>query len=670
MNTLYLQLSDLSEAGMDRLKFSLDTISRYHLAIRSGSNIMFEHKGRSMALELIKDLSGQPDLNLTLVAGLNRLSEKSMLGLMQKVDTFMTQQHSPSSPDAPYGMYNMMFRIKSLSQRLVRPPVEINNVRWLMVDRGQKVVAASQSDMAENEILPTTAEIPLGILAAGKSLATQQADEPSSESQRLCQAGSALGKTLPATGSADSTLAFDAEREEKAKDAAYVLVDKRIMRFLEDHIGAIEDQREVIESLYGNDYDSIDTAKFSQRLKHATDLLFSLEKSPKGEQILDSVIATIQKKMEQVPDDVFDEVIVTDDEVRVKSGSATALIGKVHARLLSMISLFKERSETKKKMDTIRRQGMNFESVDYAELAERFGVSDQDVKDIIEQFKKCFDQRGYFLRAEFETRIAYFITHEKKIFEFLWSYLKETLHRTDRVAFLNSLQILIQQMKQPKKALRFLLADLCHEPGKVNFSDRNAFMLASLLLRKYNKELNTDIELTPEEVLFVKKGLNNDISRYAAWRLDVDQQRFEAKIETVHQNLIQTLENRQPDGQKHKPHFLLSLEREAYIFLSLVSGKTARHIIVKALQEYGNPASEIYTLAADEKILLLLLQHLKVLIRGMGRVGQIDDLNLLAGLKKNEEGFCRLYSAARNEETVRRILLLADVSMKNITTLE
>jgi phage regulator Rha-like protein len=395
-----------------------------------------------------------------------------------------------------------------------------------------------------------------------------------------------------------------------------------------------------------------------------------LENSPRGEEILDSVIASLQKRMEQVRDDVFDDVSVLNDEVSIKSGSTATFIGKVHNRLLSMISLFKERSETKKMMETIRRQGMVFDSVDYAELARRFDVSDQDVMNIIEQFKKCFDQRGYFLRADFEAKIPYFMTHEKKIFEFLWSYLKETLHRTDRVAFLNSLQTLIQKMKQPKRALRFLLADLCHDPSQVDFSDRNAFMLGSLLLRKYNKELKTDIELTPEEVLFVRKGLNDDISRYAAWRLDVDQQRFHTKVETVHQRLIQSLANQNIEAPKYNPHFLLSLEREAFIFLSLVSGTTARQILINALKEYGNPESEIYTLVTDEKLLLLFLQHLKVLIRGIGRTGQIDDLNLLAGLKKNEEGFCQIYSADRDKETVRRILLLADASMKNITTLQ
>jgi hypothetical protein len=447
-------------------------------------------------------------------------------------------------------------------------------------------------------------------------------------------------------------------------------VDKRVMRFLEDLIGALEDKSEMIESLYGNDYHSIDTVKFSQRLKRATELLYSLENSPRGEEILDSVISSIQKRMEQVRDDVFDEVTVINDEVSIRSGATDTIIGKIHGRLASMISLFKERSETKQKMVTIRRKGMDFDSVDYAELAKRFDVSDQDIKDIIEQFKKCFDQRGYFLRVEFEAKIPYFMTHEKKIFEFLWSYLKETLHRADRVAFLNSLQILIQHMKQPKKALRSLLTDLCHDPSEVNFSDRNAFMLASLLLRKYNKELNTDIELTPEEVLSVRKGLNDDISRYAAWRLDVDQDRFQTKVETIHRKLIQSLADQNIEAQKHSPRFLLSLERETYIFLSLVSGTTARQILINAFQEYGNPESAIYTLTTDERFLLLLLQHLKVLIRGLGRAGQIDDLNLLAGLKKNEKGFCRLYSTDRDKETVHRILLLADASMKNITTLE
>jgi hypothetical protein len=39
---------------------------------------------------------------------------------------------------------------------------------------------------------------------------------------------------------------------------------------------------------------------------------------------------------------------------------------------------------------------------------------------------------------------------------------------------------------------------------------------------------------------------------------------------------------------------LLFLEREIFIFLSLLSGKTAHLILVSALNEYGDPKAGIY----------------------------------------------------------------------------
>jgi hypothetical protein len=54
-------------------------------------------------------------------------------------------------------------------------------------------------------------------------------------------------------------------------------------------------------------------------------------------------------------------------------------------------------------------------------------------------------------------------------------------------------------------------------PEKVEPSDRNAIMLANILLRTYNKELDVDIEMTPEEVLNVRNGLDRDVVHYASF---------------------------------------------------------------------------------------------------------------------------------------------------------
>ena len=56
--------------------------------------------------------------------------------------------------------------------------------------------------------------------------------------------------------------------------------------------------------------------------------------------------------------------------------------------------------------------------------------------------------------------------------------------------------------------------------------------------------------------------------------------------------------------------FLISLERELYIFLSLVGGDAAYRVIRAAADEYGNPECRCYQLKNSFKYLPLLLQQL------------------------------------------------------------
>ena len=80
-----------------------------------------------------------------------------------------------------------------------------------------------------------------------------------------------------------------------------------------------------------------------------------------------------------------------------------------------------------------------------------------------------------------------FAKYERNIFQFLWHYLKLINNRHDRVSYLNSLQLLIAEMKDPKQALLVLLADFIKTPMQVSFFDRNALILCNILLRKYNQ---------------------------------------------------------------------------------------------------------------------------------------------------------------------------------------
>lgn len=675
ITNLYLKLPGKTDTDEENLRLSLEIVSRFHQARRNNTPIVLNQNGKLISQPLVKDGGGSADPNLTLVAGINHLNASQMDQLVNKVNGYIQQNFGEVAEENLPSVFSLLFRIKGLKEKLVRPPVEVNNVRWLMVGRGEKVTGATETDLGEtDEGHASTAEIPLGILqprGSGDGLAS------GTEGQGTPGAASSTGSTATGgygEGGAGTSGGYGGGGGMPVPGSDQVMVDRKVVAFIEAHLGdALENQSEVIESVYRDDYVQLNSSHFSERLRKATELLHSLERNPKGEEILDGVIESIQQRVETVRDDVFDTMTIVNDRIQFISqdGGKETVLEKVHSSLLNMISLFKERSATKKKFAVIKHQGLDFDHVDYGMVAQQFDITDNEAQNIVSLLKRCFDPRGFFLRTEFEARIPEFMSHEKNIFEFLWGYLKETLTRKDRVSFLNSLQLLIYQLQQPKKALRFLLADLCQSPREVNYSDRNALMLSSLLVRTYNKELTTDIELTPEEVLLVKNGLDPNITQYAAWRIDVDKGRFHDKLKTIHSQLLTSLKG-EDSANAVPPHFLLSLEREAMIFLSLISGNTARNSVVDLLQSYGNPHAELYHLPQSRAMLKVLFQHLKLIVRAMGRVANIEDVNLLAQLKQKEERFARIGdgSLPGQEENVRRIMHQADISMRTITALE
>ena len=150
--------------------------------------------------------------------------------------------------------------------------------------------------------------------------------------------------------------------------------------------------------------------------------------------------------------------------------------------------------------------------------------------------------------------------------------------RGDRLPFLNSLQTLIKEMNNPIQAIKVLLTDFVLDPAGVKYPDRNAIMLVNQFLRTYNKEISMDIEITPEEVLLVNEGLNTNAVNYARCKVDGDQKAFDKKFKTIRKSLLESLNTNSSDSNPLPIRFLLALEREIHIFLSLVGGSLLRRL--------------------------------------------------------------------------------------------
>jgi len=160
-----------------------------------------------------------------------------------------------------------------------------------------------------------------------------------------------------------------------------------------------------------------------------------------------------------------------------------------------------------------------------------------------------------------------------------------------------------------------------------------------------------DIELSPEEVLRVRDGLDVDVVREIGAYLDEKQGPLFDKIRTIHHMTKEMTDGRDNDSPI-PVRYLLSLERECYIFLSLLGGLTAHRIMVGAVKEYGNPDSEIYHLTKSGQTMKGLIQLLRVTVRGLGRFADPEDIMLLKGVKAAEAAF----QALIRDESVRYAL--------------
>jgi hypothetical protein len=610
LQTIFIKIPDASDESLEEMRICLRIISCFKKAVEDDAPIDYAKNGQELSLKPVLDASNQPDPNLTLLAALNDLTTQNMQEMIQKVTALMKRPDFAASGKLQANVYQTIFSIKSLRQRLARPPIELNSER------------APKRDISQQG-------------AAGEG------QGPGS--------GPGGGGTGPAV---------------QVDPAA---LKANVAKFVKEAYGDSPEQAvQVMKTIYGNDYNQLDLAGLGGRLKMITDLLTTLKSSDKGREMMENVLGRIQTGMDQLPRDVLDDLIVDGDEIKIWEEDREKVIGKSDDHILELIDTSKDRLAASKKMRTALRADGELTDQDNEHLSKTFNISLQEAEKIAGLLKGCFDDQGNFQRALFEKNVAALAEHPKKIFEVLWEFLKEVPRRSDRLPFLNSLQLLVKELNQPKQAAKILVSDFIINPGEIFYPDRNALMLAIQFMRTYNKEINMDIEITPEEVMMVQKGLDQGVIRYLVWKIDGEQKRFVEKIVTIRKKLIHSFEQEGSDAKVLPIRFLLALEREVHIFLALVGGKTATAVIQGALNVYGNPESQIFLLKESPSYISGLLQHLGILIRGVGRVGQESDFELLDEIKKRQQGFMNLSEEPRHQALVRRTLGAIDAAKHQI----
>ena len=457
-------------------------------------------------------------------------------------------------------------------------------------------------------------------------------------------------------------------------------VDARLAilaRLVSRHFGdASQKSARILAALTAEDYDSLAAWQLADRLGLATELLDAVAIAASGQEeslgqadilpddFADGLLASIEARLGKAPDEVYDGLSVSGEFLSASVPGGDTLRVAVSRRLLTLVAYFRQRSLTNRKMKSLLRHAAVFDDADYESVARDFGVDRAAAEELVGLLAGCFDGRGHFLRPSFEKSIPAFCRHEKKVFEFLWHYLKEHVAREDRIALLNALTLLINRISRPEAALGVLLSGYLADE-RISFSDRNALMLANILVRKFNKELMKDIRMTPEEVLRVKDGLDSAAADFAADFLDARADALFRKTRKVHRELAMamspyTWHDAMPLG------YILTLEREAYILFALVGGSAAGTVLRSALWEYGNPESEIYGMAERKDQLLWLFHLLQVVIRAVGRVGGALDAAILSDIRSRKEDFLKRAALTGTQEQVRRLMAWADRSLENL----
>jgi hypothetical protein len=610
--SLFLQLPGASSQKVDQLRFSLNLLARFRQAAENNATITFRYFGRAIAVPLISDIHGRPDPNLTLVAGLNGLSAVNMREIVKQAVSFCKLAETEEKQDCVSDNYSKIFSVRSLRTQLIQPPVEINTL--LMIRPEALPEEAKASPPAKQTLNSGT---------VGRSGNGIEAAQPS-ETSSVCLPAVA-GDTIDLTALASG---LNLDSSDRALLAALLLFPNH----------------------------GLDAETLAKHLVLANRLLHAVDPANTTAAKTEPLLNFLNDRLEQLPVNVLIPIEVQRQGVKIELHGRKIIVGLVHPRLIQRITLVKERQITRLKIDACgqwAQDPFDPKNKGRTELSALYGTAADKV---IAQLADSFDGQGVRHFSRLLGSLEGFGASDQIAFELLWGLLRNAPQGAPREPFHAALPLIAKQVKDAAAAVSFLLADLFPIALQVADSDRNAFALATLLLRTHHKERDIDITHTPEEVLAVRKSLNRDTVEQAAWRLDIDRRRVLLKFQMIRDALRDAsvgdtvTEVAGSDGSNVDT--LLALEREGLIFLALVGGATALCVFRDALAFYCNPQADIYRQSSRHRYMHAVMAHLRIVLRGMARLGTPQDLD---SLKMLEQSAARLMALDTDPAYARRV---------------
>lgn len=413
---------------------------------------------------------------------------------------------------------------------------------------------------------------------------------------------------------------------------------------------------ELIASISQEGYRNIQSKVMGKRLSQASEFLELAEGRENQGSLQNAALQNIEEGLHNIPDEVYDELSIEGDRLSSVDEQGRKTSWSLHQKVFQLVSYFKQRAVTKGKVRDINNKDVHFDSVDFSVIAKNCKVTEGEAQHLVELLKECFSENGRFRRRSFESNIPDFLRYEENVFEFLWYYMKELRIKEDRIAFLNSIQRLVGQLKKPEKALTILLADIFSPASTGRFSDRNGLILAIILLRTYNKEEKSNIELTPEEVLFVWNGLDQEMVRVSLEFFRHNQELVVLKVKRLTELLLQISVKKAHQEEQMQLRFLISLMREVVVFCSLIGGRISQSTVKGVVREFGNPSSMFYRKVDDKSHVTQGLKLLQVAARGLKRFNDANADDLLGAIAHREREFVELYDNPTHRQIVKKIM--------------
>ena len=586
ITTLFLAVPLPDQDNTDFLKTCIKILPQYYQAVYDGSPIVVTSGEKTFEVPLTHDQDGKPDPNLTLIAGVNQLDKATIEAIVRKVDHLIKKEsiHIPIYDIT--NAYNAIFSAETLRANLIKPPMEVNNVKWLMLASDQEILHKEKMELVNT------------------------------------------------------------------------VFDK--------FGGASQEAVQIINTIYEGDFENFSPYDIVGSLQKITTVMEGIETGQKGPAVERELLGNVEERLDPVRDEILNNLTVKGDLLEAGGPGEELVSAKIHDKIIDLVVFFKGRSKTRKKLIAMMTASVTFDDEDYDIIARMFRISPKEARHLVEAIMACFDEKGGFLRKAFEDRISEFAKYGENIFFFLWFYLKEMSRSSDRVSFLNALQFLIARLDRPEEALKKLLEDFASTPTQVLPSDRDAIVLGNILVRKENWEIGTEIEITPEEVLLVDDNINPNALQAAVDTIRYREEDFIKKIETIHSNTQEWLEWAATRDEEHFLRYLLSLEREMFIFLSILNPSIVRPVLRSAMLSYGNPKSKIYGLKKSLENLKSIMTLLRITGRGFLRVGTAEDIDALRQVRKRHDDFLKLKGDVHFVDTLTRIEDFADKAIQAI----